>query len=55
MLGGAALVLHLIGGALIGVGFDLFQRMVQRIGIELGGLLGADRRPSSAFSVSAMR
>ncbi len=40
-LGGAALLLDLVGGALVGGAFDLFQRMVQRIGVELGGLLGA--------------
>ena len=40
-LGGAALVLDLVGGALARGAFDLLQRMVQRIGVELGGLFGA--------------
>ena len=39
VLGGAALVFHLVGGALIGGCFDLLERVVQCVGIELGGLL----------------
>ena len=43
MGGAAALVFHLVGGALVGAGFDLLQRMVQGIGVELGGLLDGDQ------------
>ena len=52
----AALVFHLIGGALVGAGFNCLQRMVQRIGVELGGLFrGGEAAIQHPFGGSTMR
>ena len=55
MLGGALLVFDLVGGALVGGCLDLLQRVIQRIGVELGGLLDGRKTRIHAYGGKHVR